>query len=109
MQTGLCLRFYLSESDEVDGQPAIEGVLRLCQQAGLHALSVLRGIEGLGKHGVHSTSFLSLAHSLPIVVEAVASEAVIEHALSILRPKLPTATMMTWPVQMISPTLTSHP
>jgi len=58
MQTGTCLRIYLSESDSIQHTPALEAILGLCQQAGLQGVSVLRGIEGLGKHGVHSTSFL---------------------------------------------------
>ncbi|MBN4082430.1 DUF190 domain-containing protein [Mariprofundus ferrooxydans] len=54
MQTGMCLRIYLSESDSIQHAPALEAILGLCQQAGLQGVSVLRGIEGLGKHGVHS-------------------------------------------------------
>jgi len=101
MPTGLCLRIYLSESDKIDDSPALETILQLCLKAGLHGVSVLRGIEGLGKHGIHSTSFLELSSHLPIIVEAIDCEEKINQALTTLQNKLPSALIATWPVQLI--------
>ncbi|MDQ6995406.1 MAG: DUF190 domain-containing protein [Mariprofundaceae bacterium] len=101
MKSGLCLRIYLSESDQIDHVPALEAILQLCKDAGLHGVSVMRGIEGMGKHGMHSVSFLSLSSSLPLIVEVVASKTDIEHAIHVIQPKLPHVTIVTWAIQMI--------
>jgi PII-like signaling protein len=101
MQTGICLRIYLSESDSIQHTPALEAILGLCQQAGLQGVSVLRGIEGLGKHGVHSASFLELSSSLPLVIEVIDTEEKIHHALPLIQGQLPSALIATWPIQLI--------
>ncbi len=101
MQEGSCLRIYLSESDSINGKPAVETILQLCQQSGLAGVTVLRGIEGLGSHGVHSTSFLSLSSSLPIVVEAIDTTDKIDAAVASLRPYLLGKLVATWPVSLL--------
>lgn len=101
MQEGSCLRIYLSESDKIDGSPAIETILELCRQCGLKGVTVLRGIEGLGSHGVHSASFLALASHLPIVVEAIDTKANIESAVESLKPHLHGKLVATWPVSLL--------
>jgi len=101
MQQGTCLRIYLSESDKIDGKPAVETILQLCRDCGLHGVTVLRGIEGLGHHGVHSASFLSLSSGLPIVVEAIDTKADIDSAIKALRPHLHGKLVATWPVSLI--------
>ncbi len=97
---GLCLRIYLSESDRIDGHPALPAVIELCRQAGLRGVSVWRGIEGLGSHGVHSAAFLSLAHHLPLLVEAVDTRSRVETALRIMQPKLQAFHLASWPVRL---------
>lgn len=101
MQTGMCLRIYLSESDNIHEIPALEAILGLCQEAGLQGVSVLRGIEGLGKHGIHSTSFLELSSSLPLVIEVIDTEEKIHQALPLIQKELPSALIATWPIQLI--------
>lgn len=101
MQTGLCLRLYLSESDQIQHTPALEGILNVCRQAGLQGVSVLRGIEGMGKHGVHSASFLELSSSLPLVIEIIDTEQQIQQAIPLIQQQLPSALIATWPVQLI--------
>jgi len=101
MQEGSCLRIYLSESDRIDGNPAVETILGLCQQCGLKGVSVVRGIEGLGKHGIHSTSFLSLSSSLPLLVEAIDTREQIEAAVEQLRPHLIGKLVAVWPVSLL--------
>ena len=101
MQEGSCLRIYLSESDKIDGKPAVETILQLCQQSGLTGVTVLRGIEGLGAHGIHSTSFLSLSNQLPIVVEAIDTIQNIETATTLLKPHLNGKLVATWPVSLL--------
>jgi len=101
MQTATCLRIYLSESDCIDGEPAAEAILALCRDAGLQSVSVMRAMEGLGAHGIHSTSFLSLSSGLPLMIEAIAEDTNIQHALTQLQTRIPQATIATWQVQLI--------
>lgn len=101
MQEGSCLRIYLSESDSIDGKPAVETILQLCQQCGLTGVTVLRGIEGLGAHGVHSTSFLSLSSQLPIVIEAIDTVESMDAAVALLKPHLSGKLVATWPVSLL--------
>lgn len=101
MHQGACLRIYLSESDKIDGKPAVETILQLCRECGLHGVTVLRGIEGLGNHGVHSASFLALSSNLPIVVEAIDTKAGIDSAIEALRPHIHGKLVATWPVSLI--------
>ncbi len=101
MQEGSCLRIYLSESDRIDGNPAVEAILELCRECGLQGVSVLRGIEGLGEHGIHSTSFLSLSSSLPLLVEAIDTKERIDAAVEQLRPHLIGKLVAMWPVSLL--------
>jgi len=101
MQEGTCLRIYLSESDSIDDKPAVETILQLCQQSGLVGVTVLRGIEGLGTHGMHSTSFLSLSSQLPIVIEAIDSVENMDAAVKKLKPHLSGKLVATWPVSLL--------
>ncbi len=101
MQDALFLRVYLSESDHLNGEPAMQAVLDLCREAGLTGVSVMRGIEGMGLHGVHTSAFLSLSSDLPLVVEAIDSKEKIQHAIELIRPKIGNRLLATWPVSMM--------
>lgn len=91
----------MSESSKIDGKPAMEAILALCQHAGLRGVSVLRGIEGLGQHGIHSASFLDLATSLPLLIEAIDTSEHIERALELMKPHLGDCMVATWPVALM--------
>lgn len=95
-----CLRIYLTESHKIDGKPAMETILELCIEAGLHGVSVMRGVEGIGQHGLHSAAFLSLSSNLPLVIEAIDSTENIEAALLKMTPHLDSCTVATWPVHI---------
>jgi len=103
-----CLRIYLSESSKIDGKPAMENILALCHDAGLSAVSVLRGIEGMGKHGIHSVSFLALSSDLPLIIEAIDTTERIETALAQMQSHLGDCTIATWPVSLRSGNLNEH-
>lgn len=102
MTEGTCLRIYLSESAKIDGKPAMEAILGLCQDAGLRGVSVLRCIEGLGQHGIHSASFLALSTNLPLLIEAIDTTERIEQAQEKMKPHLGGCTVASWPVSLIS-------
>jgi hypothetical protein len=101
MQEAVFLRVYLTESDRINGMPALEAVLELCREAGLQGITVMRGIEGMGLHGVHSTSFLSLSSDLPLVVEAVDDTDKIDATVKMLKPHLGHRLLATWPVSVM--------
>ncbi len=101
MTPGLCMRIYITESDRIDGKPALDAIVALCKDAGLHGVSVVRCVEGMGRHGIHSASFLSLASSLPLLVEIIDSETRIEKAITALRPHLRNRLVAVWPVQLL--------
>ncbi len=94
---GLCIRIYMFESDRIDGEPALPAIVALCQQAGLRGVSVMRGIEGLGSHGIHSAAFISLAHQSPLIVEAINK---VDKALLFLASYLRPFLVATWPVNL---------
>jgi len=100
MTEASCLRIYLTESSKIDGKPALETILELCHHAGLRGVSVLRGIEGLGQHGIHSASFLALSNDLPLIIDAIDTSQRIEAALQQMQPHLGCCTVATWPVSL---------
>jgi len=102
MIDGSCLRIYLTESSRIDGKPAMEAILGLCQSTGLRGVSVVRGIEGMGSHGdVHSASFLALSSNLPLLIEAIDTTDRIEKALQLMRPHLGKCLTAVWPVSLM--------
>lgn len=101
MNQGLCLRIYLTESSKIDGKPAMEAILELCRQSGLRGVSVVRGIEGMGEHGIHTTSFLALSDDLPLLIEAIDSKERVEQAIKQMRPHLGQCLAATWPVLLM--------
>ncbi len=101
MQNAMFLRIYLTESDRISGEPAMQAVLDECREAGLKGVTVMRGIEGMGLHGVHTSSFLSLSSDLPLVVEAIDDVEKITRAVEILRPKIGPRLLATWPVSVM--------
>ena len=101
MKSAKFLRVYLTESDIIDGVPAMQAVLELCRDVGLSGMTVMRGIEGMGLHGVHSSAFLSLSSQLPLIVEAIDEADKIDLAIEKLKPKLGHHLLATWPVSVM--------
>jgi len=108
MTEASCLRIYLHESKKIDGKPAMESIIELCHQAGLRGVSVSRGIEGIGQHGIHSTSFLALSNDLPLIIEAIDTTERIENALAQMQKHLGDCTVATWPVSIRLGHLDTH-
>jgi len=101
MREGTFLRIYLAESDRIDGVPAMQAVLELCHNSGVQGVTVMRGIEGMGLRGVHTSSFLSLSSNLPLVIEAIDTPEHIKRAVDALRPHLKNRLLATWPVSVM--------
>lgn len=66
------VRIFIGESDQLEGRPLHEALVRKARQMGLAGATVLRGIEGYGARSVvHTTRILRLSQDLPIVIEIV--------------------------------------
>ncbi len=69
---GKLLRIFIGESDQREGLPLYEWLVRQAREQGLAGATVLRGLEGFGAHSrLHTAKLLRLSSDLPIVVEIV--------------------------------------
>ncbi len=76
---GKLLRVFIGESDQHEGMPLYEWLVREARRQGLAGATVLRGLEGFGAHSrLHTAKILRLSTDLPIVVEIVDTEEKIE-------------------------------
>jgi PII-like signaling protein len=81
----LCI--YVDESYKINGKPAFEAVLAILYRRKVAGASVFRGIEGYGSDGVfHTAKILELSSSLPVKIEAVDSEEMINSVLLEITP-----------------------
>ncbi len=76
------LSIYIEESDKFHGKPVYEVLLDIFYKRKIAGASVFRGIEGYGSDGVfHTAKILELSTSLPVKIEVVDSEAMINDIL----------------------------
>ncbi len=76
------LTIYIEESDKFHGKPVYEVLLDIFYKRKIAGASVFRGIEGYGSDGVfHTAKILELSTSLPVKIEVVDSEAMINDVL----------------------------
>src|SRR5437773_2287504 len=67
------LRVYLQSADRAPHTPSYERIVKAARKEGLAGATVLRGIMGLGSHGLIKASVWSLAEHVPVIVEIVDS------------------------------------
>lgn len=76
------MRVFIGESDTSHGKPLYLSITELCKKNGLAGATVLRGIAGYGARShIHSTHLLRLSQDLPVVVEIVDSQEMIDTVL----------------------------
>ena len=76
LQAGALLRIYIREGERFDGGPLQDAVLDVLRKAGIGGATVMRGVTGYGADGkMHETGWLSFGAGLPLVIEAVDTEA----------------------------------
>jgi uncharacterized protein len=75
-QSAWLLRVYLLAGDRFEGEPLAEAILLAARKAGIQGATVLPGIAGFGKSGLHGELEVSLHDPLrqPVVVEMAAIE-----------------------------------
>jgi len=77
------LTIYVDEADKFHGKPVYEVLLDIFYKRRIAGASVFRGIEGYGSDGVfHTSKILELSTTLPVKIEVVDSEEMINGVLS---------------------------
>ncbi|HEY1786464.1 MAG TPA: DUF190 domain-containing protein, partial [Pirellulales bacterium] len=67
------LRIYLQTADRAPHAPTYERIVRAARHEGMAGATTLRGILGLGAHGIIRRSVWSITEHLPVIVEIVDS------------------------------------
>lgn len=76
------LRVYIGETDKYDGKPLYEAIMLKAREIGIAGVTVIRGIGGYGANSlIHSSKILRLSEDLPLVLEIVDKEELIEKFL----------------------------
>lgn len=76
------LTIYVDETDRFGGKPVYEALLNLLHKKGVAGVSVFRGVAGYGGDGVfHTSKMLELSTSMPVKLEVVDMEDVIDRIL----------------------------
>lgn len=84
------MRIFIGEADRCDaephrGRPLYEAILLTLRERGLAGATVLRGVAGFGASTrLHTDRVLRLSHDLPVVVEVVEREEVIQEVIPAL-------------------------
>ncbi len=82
---GQLLRIFIGEHDSWEGKPLYDAIVRKAREEGLAGATVLRGLEGFGKHSrIHTAKILRLSEDLPMVVEIVDKPERIQEFLPVL-------------------------
>ena len=72
----LLVRIYIGERDQWHGAPLYQAIVHVLRERGMAGATVFHGIEGFGANAhLHSTRLLSLSQDLPVLIEAVDTEA----------------------------------
>lgn len=98
---GILLRIYIEEQRKYKGLPLHEWITGLAQREGLAGATVLRGMEGFGRHHrLHTAKVLRLASNLPVIVEIADAPEKIEKFLALLGESLSVALVTTQKIKM---------
>ncbi len=76
------LTIYVDETDKFHGKPVYEVLMDIFYKKKIAGVSVFRGVAGYGSDGVfHKSKILELSTSLPLKIEAVDSEEMINNVM----------------------------
>ena len=77
------LTIYVDETEKVHGKPVYEAVLDILFARKISGASVFRGVAGYGSEGkLHTAKILELSTTLPVKIEVVDSEEMINIILA---------------------------
>jgi uncharacterized protein len=75
MPSGTLLRIFVDESGKRNGKPLYAAIVDALKNAGFSGATVLKGIEGFGRHKtVHSARTVEFSTSLPVLIEVFEQE-----------------------------------
>ena len=78
-QEGVLLRIFVGDSDHWHGRPLYEALVLRAHEHHLAGATVLRGCMGFGRSSrLHTAKLLEMATDLPVVVEIVDTEEMID-------------------------------
>src|SRR5579862_3997892 len=81
----MLLRIFIGESDRWHNQPLYEAIVLKAREMHLAGATVLRGPMGFGKSSrLHTAKILRLSFDLPVVIEIVDSEELINGFLPVV-------------------------
>ena len=84
-EDGHLLRIFIGESDRHDGHLLYDWIVIRAREHGLAGATVIRGIEGFGRHSrMHTAKILRLSADLPIIIEIVDTKEKIEAFLPLI-------------------------
>lgn len=99
---GVRVRAYFGERDHHHGKPLWSGFLEFLRQEGAAGATVTRGIAGYGANSkIHSASIVDLSADLPLILEWVDTEELVERLLPTIEEMLPGGLITTDPVTII--------
>ncbi|MEO6864922.1 MAG: DUF190 domain-containing protein [Gemmatimonadaceae bacterium] len=76
------MRIHIGERDKYDGKPLYEAIVSLLRRRGYAGATVFRGVMGFGASGRVATDHMELlAFDLPLVIECVETQEMIEAIL----------------------------
>src|SRR2546421_5799743 len=76
------MRVFIGESDKYHGKPLYEALLERFRTKGLAGATVLRGVAGFGASSkMHTDKVLRLSVDLPLIIEVVETDEVIQAIL----------------------------
>ena len=79
------LRIFFGEADRFESRPLYEAIVLKARAMGMAGATVLRGPMGFGKSSrLHTSKILRLSEDLPLVIEIVDSEEMIDSFLPVL-------------------------
>jgi PII-like signaling protein len=77
------LTVYVDETDKFGGRPVYEVLLDIFYKRRIAGVSIFRGVAGYGSDGVfHTSKMLELSASLPVKIEVIDSEEMINSVLA---------------------------
>jgi len=99
---GVRVRAYFGERDHHQGRPLWSALLEFLRREHAAGATVTRGIAGYGANSkIHAASIVDLSADLPLVLEWVDTEELVQRLLPTIEEMLPGGLITTDPVAII--------
>jgi PII-like signaling protein len=96
------LRIFLGESDQWDGQPLYDAIVKRLRMMDIAGATVYRGILGYGARGhTHKDRFLHLSHDLPVMIAVVDRAEKVRQAAAVIEEMMQDGLLVISDVEMV--------